>query len=66
MSTIRFGCVGCGGMGRLHVLNSRFVPGMEVVAYADREKDRAEKFLAEFGGKYATENPSRIFERPGD
>ena len=24
---LRFGCIGCGGMGRLHVLNAKHVPG---------------------------------------
>lgn len=61
MKTLRFGCIGCGSMGTLHVLNSKYAPGMEVVAYADIEKDRAKKFLREFGGDYATDNAEKIF-----
>ncbi len=28
VKTLRFGCIGCGGMGTVHVLNSKYVPGM--------------------------------------
>jgi predicted dehydrogenase len=48
-------------MGTLHVLNSRYVPGMAVVAYADVVKEKAERFLHEYGGEYATDDPARIF-----
>jgi len=57
---LRFGCIGCGGMGRLHMRNSKYVPGMKVVAYADLDGTRAETFLAEFGGEYATDDPHKI------
>lgn len=62
MRTLRFGCVGCGSMGTLHVLNSKYVPGMEVVAYADIRRDRAARFLEDFGGEYATDEPQRLFD----
>ncbi|MCC6445259.1 MAG: Gfo/Idh/MocA family oxidoreductase [Armatimonadetes bacterium] len=61
MKALRFGCIGCGGMGTLHVLNSKYAPGMEVVAYADAVEERARKFLADFGGEYATGDASRLF-----
>lgn len=48
-------------MGTLHVLNSKHVPGMEVVAYADVCKEKAEKFLQDFGGDYATGDPADLF-----
>jgi predicted dehydrogenase len=60
--TLRFGCIGCGSMGRLHVRNSKFVPGMEVVAFADLQEERAKQFLDAFGGEYATADPRRIIE----
>jgi predicted dehydrogenase len=58
---LRFGCIGCGGMGALHVLNSKAVPGMQVVAFADVKKEHAEKFLKDFGGEYATGDPNELF-----
>ena len=57
---LRFGCIGCGGMGRLHMSNSKFVPGMQVVAYADLEEAKATEFLDRFGGEYATSDPYRV------
>jgi len=62
MTSLRFGCIGCGGMGRLHVRNSKFVPGMEVVAFADVKKERADEFLKAFGGEYATDEGQRIID----
>lgn len=61
MEKLRFGVVGCGGMGTLHVLNSKYIPGMEVVAYADIVKEKAEKFISDFGGEYTTEDPGKLF-----
>ncbi len=61
MKTLKFGCIGCGGRGALHVLNSKFIPGIEVICYADIKKEKAEKFLKDFGGLYATEEPGKIF-----
>ncbi len=64
MRTLRFACIGCGSMGTLHVLNSKYVPGMRVVAYVDVVKERAERFLRDFGGEYATDNAERVFSDP--
>ncbi len=61
MKTLRFGCIGCGAMGGLHCANSKYVPGMEVVAYADLDLSKAEAFLAQFGGEYATTDVDRLF-----
>src|SRR4051812_24936916 len=60
MKTLRFGVIGCGGMGSLHVMNSKFVPGMQVVAYADVKRENADKFLKDFGGEYATTDIDRL------
>jgi predicted dehydrogenase len=60
MKTLRFGAIGCGGMGSLHVLNSKHIPGMQVVAYADVKRENADKFLKDFGGEYATADIDRM------
>lgn len=62
MKTLRFGCVGCGSMGALHVHNALHVPGMKVVAYADPDRSAAERFLGIFGGEYATNDPQELFD----
>ena len=64
MKTLRFGFIGCGGIGKLHVSNSKFVPGMDVVAFADLDTSRADGFLQEFGGEYSTTMPERLIEDP--
>jgi len=61
MRELRFGMIGCGGMGTLHANNAKFVEGMRTVAYCDVDASRAEKFLATFGGDYATTDPTRLF-----
>ena len=62
MRELRFGVIGCGGMGKLHCSNARYVPGMKTVAYCDVDPQRAEAFLTSFGGEYATSAPERLFE----
>lgn len=62
MKTLRFGCVGCGSMGILHTLNAQYVQGLEVVAYADADKEKAERFLQSYGGEYATDSADKLFE----
>ncbi|MBN1554238.1 MAG: Gfo/Idh/MocA family oxidoreductase [Phycisphaerae bacterium] len=59
-SQLRFGCIGCGGMGTLHVGNSKHVPGMNVVAFADADESKAKKFLEDFGGEYAVGDAKKI------
>ncbi len=61
MKTLRFGVIGCGFMGGLHVLNAKSIPDVNVVAYADVRKESAEQFLKEYGGDYATNDADRIF-----
>lgn len=61
---MRVGCIGCGGMGRLHVGNSRQIPGLNVVAFADADESKAKKFLEDFGGEYATGDAEKIIRDP--
>ena len=61
MKELRFGVIGCGGMGRLHTSNASFVPGMRTVAYCDLILPRAEDFLKTFGGEYATVDAQQLF-----
>jgi len=61
VNTLTFGCIGCGNMGKLHVLNSSYIPDMEVVAYADIDEEKADQFLSDFGGEYATGEAADLF-----
>ena len=44
MSTIRAGIIGCGGMAVSHIRGLAHLPEVQVVAYADRDPSRLEKF----------------------
>ncbi len=60
---IRLGCIGCGGKAHHHLtIIKQETPEIEVQAYADVRKEAAEKFLSEFGGKYATDDGQKILE----
>ena len=60
---IRLGCIGCGGKAHHHLtIIKQETPEIEVQAYADARKEAAEKFLSEFGGKYATDDGQKILE----
>lgn len=47
-------------MGAGHALNVKYIPGMEVVAYADIAREKAEHFHKNLDGEYATDDPERI------
>ena len=57
---LRFGLIGCGGMGAGHALNVHYIEGMEIAAYVDVAKERADRFLENLGGDYATDDSDRV------
>lgn len=61
MQDLRFGVIGCGGMGRLHTTNASFVPGLKTIAYCDLILGKAQDFLRLFGGEYATDDADDLF-----
>jgi len=61
-NTLKFGFIGCGGIARLHASNTKKTEGMEVIAWCDIVKGKADDFLNKFGGKYATEKAQDIFD----
>jgi len=60
VSELRAGLLGCGTMGRTHAESLKQVEDMSMVAFCDRLPERAESFLDEFGGAYATDDPARL------
>jgi len=62
--TVKFGFIGCGGIAGVHAPNVGKVEGAEVIAWCDTVKERADKFLSQYGGKYATDNTQEIFDDP--
>jgi predicted dehydrogenase len=51
-------------MARVHMESLRHVPEMTPHAYADVHLPAAERFLADFGGAYATPDPYRVISDP--
>jgi|GEM_PF-922908 len=64
MTPIRFGCIGCGGMGMLHAANAAHVSDMKIVAFADIDEAVAQRAADTFGADYATTDAQRIIDDP--
>ncbi len=63
-SPLRFGLIGCGGLGRVHAECIARIPNVRFVAYCDIAADSAQKMLEDFAGEYATTEPDRVLEDP--
>ncbi|NUN98553.1 MAG: Gfo/Idh/MocA family oxidoreductase [Candidatus Omnitrophica bacterium] len=61
-SPLRFGLIGCGGLGRVHAECLKRIPEAHFVAYCDIVDDAAKELLEDFGGEYATTEPGRVLE----
>ncbi len=57
---ITLGVIGCGNMARNHMRNAVGMDGLRLHGYADLFPDSANGFLHEFGGAYATADPSKV------
>ncbi len=59
---LKFGVIGCGLMAKLvHCPNMKAVPDIELVAYCDVDKSKADELLSLFGGEYTTTNSDDLF-----
>ena len=54
--------IGCGGIGKIHAQCVGQLAGIQMSAYCDVDGQRAESFLNEMGGRYATTDVTRIFQ----
>jgi predicted dehydrogenase len=57
---LRVGLIGCGNIGVYHARAVRADPRLELVAYADVRLEAAQRFLAEYGGRYATAESQQL------
>lgn len=64
MDTIRAAVVGCGGMGSLHTQNAQHIPQLKVVAFVDRNEQRAGKLYTDAQGEYWTTDLDRVLNDP--
>ena len=65
MRAIQIACIGCGFIGRRHLENICAMPDVALHAVADLNESAALAFQKEFGGRYHTTDPQRIFEDSG-
>lgn len=61
----RAALIGCGEVGREHCTSLAQIDDIAFVAFCDVDAERAEAFLAEFGGQYATSSVDRILGDDG-
>jgi len=62
---VKFGIVGVGNMGRLHLSNlQNRIPEAEVLAVCSRQKERAESLQTEFGIEYGYTNYREMLANP--
>ena len=62
--TLKFGFIGCGGIAQIHAANTREIENMEVIAWCDVVKEKADNFLNRFGGEYTTSDAQQVFNDP--
>lgn len=60
----KVGCVGCGSRGRTYSSRINRIPGFRMWAYGDNYKDKADAFLSQYGGDYATADVDRVLTDP--
>lgn len=58
------GIIGCGAIARQHLIAIQAIDGLKPYAYCDVHPGRAESFLSEYGGGYATAAPNRLLDDP--
>jgi predicted dehydrogenase len=65
---LRIGCIGCGQRAEIYVepiaRRDTPLPMLRMHAYADVRQENAERFLATYGGHYATTDPEQVLTDP--
>ncbi|MBC8234638.1 Gfo/Idh/MocA family oxidoreductase [bacterium] len=61
---IKVGCIGCGGRGKLYSSSINKISDFKMWAYADKFGEKAQAFLNEYGGNYATSDVERVLTDP--
>ena len=64
-ATQRIGIIGCGSVGVTHSECLAAIEDAKLVAFCDTDSSRADELRGRFGGKYATDDPARIFRDDG-
>src|SRR6187549_1590760 len=62
MRPVRTGLIGCGKVGSLHAAGLSTLAESQLVAVCDANKERAESFVARYGGQAFSDVPKMIRE----
>lgn len=63
-NALNVGCIGCGLRAEIYVEKVAQLPSLKMHAYADVKQEHADRFLAEYGGVYATTDIKRVLTDP--
>jgi predicted dehydrogenase len=63
-SRLRGGLIGCGAIGKVFAEAIAGIDGMDLVAYCARHGEKAEQFLATYGGEYSSTDAERLISDP--
>ena len=58
---LRAGLIGCGALGQVHTEALQQLASMEMVAFCDVSRDRAQAYCRQYGGSLATDDPEELF-----
>jgi UDP-N-acetyl-2-amino-2-deoxyglucuronate dehydrogenase len=64
MNSVRLGIIGCGFIGRMHAVAASRDPNVDLVAFADVDRDRARALANEFGARKVYKSPARMLANP--
>lgn len=61
---IRGALIGCGGFGKVHADAVSQLEEIDFVAFCNRTKEKADRFLETYGGDYSTSDPQVVMDDP--
>jgi len=61
MKPLRTAIIGCGSYGREHAARLKRLPEVDLVAFYDHKREKAEAYSREFGGGAAYDDTARLF-----
>jgi len=61
---LRGGLIGCGGIGKVFTDAISELDGMDLVAFCNRTKEKADSFCQAYHGEYSTSDAQKVFEDP--
>jgi len=64
MKQFRAGVIGCGNLGKVHTESVAQLDGMDMVAFCDVVREKAQELCQRFGGEYHTADADKLLKDP--